>query len=111
MPSNEKPERHQGMKSSISSNIILTRELLHHAATSGSGFNQLQLRLLNVPLPLRKGWLNELIGLEVSLETWERVEALRGPAAKKAALQEMRERGSDRVSKPVDDLPLFAKRN
>lgn len=102
-----KDERQQGMKSSISPNIILTRELLHHAATSGSGFNKLQLALLNVPFPPRKGWLNELVGLEVSLETWERVESLSGPEAKKAALQEMKQRGTDRVSKPVDDLPLF----
>jgi hypothetical protein len=97
------------MKSSISSNIILTRELLHHAATKGSGFNKLQFALLNVPFPPRKGWLNELIGLELSLETWERVEALRGPSAKKKAMNEMRrQREDEQKRRPVDDLPLFS---
>jgi len=97
------------MKSSTSQIIILTREMLHHAATNGSGFNHLQLRLLNVPLPLRKGWLSELVGLEVSLDIWEQVESVRGPAAKKRVVEEMKaKQEQERKSGPVDDLPLFS---
>jgi len=59
----------------------LTRQILHSAGTSRSGFNRLQLEKLGVQWPPKKGWLSSLIGKEVPDETWEEVLSLKGPAS------------------------------
>lgn len=71
--------------------MILTRAILHGAGTAGVGFNRSQLQVLGVSWPPRKGWLGQLVGAEVSDETWQTVLKLRGVRRRVERLQVMRD--------------------
>lgn len=58
--------------------MTLTKQILHSAGTQGMGFNRAQLSLLGVSYPPKKGWLNALVGAEISDDTWKTVIRLRG---------------------------------
>ncbi len=55
----------------------LTRSLLYSAGTSECGYNRHQLKLLGVGWPPKHGWLNRLIGTEISDRDWNTVLALK----------------------------------
>lgn len=55
----------------------LTHELIHEMCKCGCP-NKDQLALLGLVPPLHRGWLDRLVGREVSEETWTRVLAFRG---------------------------------
>ena len=50
----------------------LTRENIHAAGSSGTGFNRGQLAVLGIEWPPKKGWLTQLIGTEVSDEKYKK---------------------------------------
>lgn len=56
----------------------LTSQLIHSVATSGVGFNFHQLYVLGVKWPPKHGWVERLVGTEVSKETWDLVNELKG---------------------------------
>ena len=66
------------------SNVVLTRVLLHSAASGNCGWNREQLAVLGVPWPPPKGWLSALVGCTVSVDVWNRFVALRGAKRKDA---------------------------
>ena len=56
----------------------LTQQIIHSAGTSGIGFNFHQLYVLGVKWPPKHGWIQELVGREVSDEVWNLVLSLKG---------------------------------
>lgn len=56
----------------------LTQQIIHSAGTSGMGFNFHQLYVLGVKWPPKHGWLQGLVGREVSDEVWNLVLSLKG---------------------------------
>lgn len=55
----------------------LTFEILHSAGKGGIGFNWHQLRVLGVPWPPPRGWLQALIGTEIDDRKWQIVMELK----------------------------------
>jgi len=58
--------------------MTITRQMVLDAASSNCGWNNDQLRLMKVRLPLHHGWIETLVGTEVDEETWHKVMALSG---------------------------------
>lgn len=63
--------------------MILSREMLHAAATNYNGFNRAQLDLIGVKWPPAKGWLSALEGRFIEDEKWHQVMALSGVRKKR----------------------------
>lgn len=56
----------------------LTAQLIHSAGTNGIGFNFHQLYVLGVNWPPERGWIESVVGREVTSEVWELVLKLKG---------------------------------
>ena len=63
--------------------MILTRELLHIAASDYVGWNRSQLDLLGVKWPPSKGWLSNLVGTYIDDDKWHQLMAISGVRGKK----------------------------
>lgn len=57
--------------------MTLTRQNLHAGKTGNGGFKRAQVEALGLKWPVKKGWLSELIGKEVSDETYSAFMAAR----------------------------------
>ena len=56
----------------------LTEQIIHSAGTNGIGFNFHQLYVLGVQWPPKHGWIQDLVGKEVTDEVWRLVLSLKG---------------------------------
>ena len=57
----------------------LNRAMIMEGATGPSGgWNNRQLQLLGVEVPPREGWIERILGAEISAENYRRFLALRG---------------------------------
>lgn len=57
--------------------MILSRKNIHAGQTGAGGFKRAQVEALGLQWPVRKGWLSQLIGTEISDEAYERFIAAR----------------------------------
>lgn len=48
--------------------MVITRRWLHQNATKGCGWTKVQLKVLGVQWPPRNGWMEKLIGEEISAD-------------------------------------------
>lgn len=63
--------------------MIITEELLRKGMSEGVGIKSVQAKVLGIKYPLKKGWLKELIGKEVTEETIKKYIELKNYVSKK----------------------------
>lgn len=63
--------------------ITLTEQNVRATMTKGLGLNKAQARLYGLNYPLRKGWLQRLIGKEIDPKIYKAIMSLKGHTKQK----------------------------
>lgn len=79
----------------------LTKDNIHALFNEGSP-NSPQRVYLNIPYPLRKGWLDRLVGREIPDADYDHLKSLKGPKPKGTPVKEWRAGKVRQPSAPKD---------